>query len=105
MVSRSLKHTVVQLIDDSKNRTIVSVSDVVLGKKTVGKGKRVVVAPPKDLGGRTSKVAAAYEVGKLVATKAKELGIGEVVFDRGGYQYHGRIKAAADGAREGGLKF
>lgn len=105
LVSRSLKHIIVQLIDDSKSRTIVNVSDIALGKKIVGKSKRVVAAPPKDLGGKSSKVAVAYEVGKLVAVKAKELGIGAVVFDRGGYQYHGRIKAVADGAREGGLKF
>ena len=54
---------------------------------------------------RGANVAAAKAVGKLIATRAKEKGIEAVVFDRGGFQYHGRIKALADGAREGGLKF
>lgn len=105
-VFRSLKHISAQLIDDLHDRTLASVSDIILGSKKVGKaGKKTAVLPPKDLGERTLKVAIAYEVGKLIAAKAKELGVLEAVFDRGGYKYHGRIKAVADGAREGGLKF
>ncbi len=104
-VFRSLKHTSAQLIDDVGGRTLATVSDAVLGNKKAGKGKTTTVASPKDLGGRTSKVAIAYEVGKLIAAKAKEMGVESVVFDRSGYKYHGRIKAVADGAREGGLKF
>ena len=104
-VSRSAKHIAAELIDDDHGRAIATISDFILGKKKVGERKRVVAAPPKDLGGRTAKVAIAFEVGKLVAKKAKELGIDAVVFDRRGFKYHGRVKAVAEGAREGGLKF
>jgi len=104
-VFRSLKHISAQLIDDVGGHTMATVTDAVFGSKKVGKGKTTTAALPKDLGGRTSKVAIAYEVGKLISAKAKELGVESVVFDRGGYKYHGRIKAVADGAREGGLKF
>lgn len=104
-VFRSDKHISAELIDDAKGKTIAAVSDFVLGKKTVGKRKRVVPAAPKDLGGKTTKVAIAYAVGKLLAEEAKKLGIETVIFDRGGFAYHGRIKAVAEGARDGGLKF
>ncbi|MBU1146328.1 50S ribosomal protein L18 [Patescibacteria group bacterium] len=104
-VFRSDKHVSAQLIDDISGKTLAAVSDFALGKKTVGKNKRVVPATPKDLGDKTNKVAIAYEVGKLIAEKAKKLGIEAVIFDRGGFAYHGRIKAVADGAREGGIKF
>ena len=104
-VFRSGKHISVQLIDDVNGKTLAAVSDFALGKKTVGKNKRVVPAVPKDLGGKTSKVAIAYEVGKLIAEKAKKLGIETAIFDRGGFAYHGRIEAVALGAREGGIKF
>jgi len=104
-VFRSGKHISVQLIDDVNGKTLAAVSDFALGKKTVGKNKRVVPAAPKDLGGKTSKVAIAYEVGKLIAEKAKKLGIETAIFDRGGFAYHGRIEAVALGAREGGIKF
>ena len=104
-VFRSDKHISAQLINDVTGKTLVAVSDFALGKKTVGKNKRVVPASPKDLGERTNKVAIAYEVGKIIAEKAKKMGIESVIFDRGGFAYHGRIKAAAEGAREGGLKF
>jgi len=104
-VFRSDKHISAQLIDDVHGKTIAAASDFVLGKKTVGKKKRVVPAAPKDFGDKTNKVAIAYEVGKLIAEKAKKLGIETAIFDRGGFAYHGRIKALADGARESGIKF
>lgn len=105
VVRRSDKHISVQLIDDAAGKTLAAVSDFALGKKTVGKNKRVVVASPKDLGDRTNKVAIAFEVGKMIAEKAKKLGVEMAIFDRGSFAYHGRIKAVAEGAREGGIKF
>ncbi|OGF21028.1 hypothetical protein A2316_00145 [Candidatus Falkowbacteria bacterium RIFOXYB2_FULL_38_15] len=105
-VSRSIKHVFVQLIDDENGKTLASVSDHVLGKEKVGKSKRTVATPAKEKAeGQGKKIAIAYAVGKLIAIKAKEIGIDSVTFDRGGYKYHGRIKAVAEGAREGGLKF
>ena len=91
-VYRSVNHIYVQLIDDARQQTIVSASSLEQGRD----GK-------KHIGG--GNVAAAKQVGKLIAERAKEKGIEAVVFDRGGYLYHGRIKAVADAAREGGLKF
>jgi len=91
-VYRSDNHIYVQLIDDARQVTIVSASSLEQGKD----GKKHVT------GGN---IAAAKQVGKLIAERAKEKGIEAVVFDRGGYLYHGRIKAVADAAREGGLKF
>lgn len=90
-VYRSLEHIYVQAIDDVAGHTIVSAS-------TVDKNLAITLA------GKTKKEQATL-VGKAVAERAQALGIQEVVFDRGGYLYHGRIKALADGAREGGLKF
>jgi large subunit ribosomal protein L18 len=84
VVYRSLKHIVAQLVDDTGSRTIVAVSD-------------------QGLTG--TKTARASEVGKRLAVRAKESGVSKVVFDRAGYRYHGRVKALADGAREGGLEF
>jgi large subunit ribosomal protein L18 len=89
-VYRSLNHIYTQLIDDAAGVTIVSAST--LGKKS----------DAKKAGGN---IAAAVEVGKLIAARAQEKGIKKVVFDRGGYLYHGRIKALADAAREAGLEF
>ena len=89
-VYRSLNHIYTQLIDDQQGVTIVSAST--MGKKS----------ETKSTGGN---VAAAKEVGKLIAERAKEKGIKKVVFDRGGYLYHGRVKALADAAREAGLDF
>ncbi len=89
-VYRSLNHIYVQLIDDLKGATLVSASSAV-GKK----GQR-------KTGGN---VASAKDIGKAIAERAKAKGITQVVFDRGGYIYHGRIKALADAAREAGLKF
>ena len=86
-VYRSLNHIFAQVIDDSKGITLVSASSLSAKLKTGGN------------------VAAAKEVGKLVAERAKEKGITHVVFDRGGYLYHGRVKALAEAAREAGLQF
>jgi large subunit ribosomal protein L18 len=90
-VYRSLKHIYVQVIDDVAGHTLVAAST---------KDATLVA----DLAGKTKRQQAAV-VGKAVAERAQDAGITEVVFDRGGYLYHGRVKALADGAREGGLKF
>ena len=100
-VFRSAKHIYTQLIDDEKGHTLVSVRDIELKQP---KTKRQKATHPGGVE-RVGKVSKAYEVGKLIAKKAKDLKIEKVVFDRGGYKYHGRIKALADGARAGGLKF
>jgi large subunit ribosomal protein L18 len=90
-VFRSSKHIYVQIIDDNKGETLATASTI---EKTMrGEGKK------------GANVDAAKAVGKLIAERAKEKGIKDVVFDRGGYLYHGRIKALADAAREGGLNF
>ena len=89
-VYRSVNHIYVQLIDDLAGKTLIAASSAV-GKK----GQR-------KTGGN---LAAAKEIGKAIAEKAKAKGISKVVFDRGGYLYHGRVKALADAAREGGLQF
>ena len=88
---RSLNHIYVQLIDDLSGRTLVSANSAEGGAKG-----------QKRSGGN---LAAAKEVGKKVAERAKEKGITKVVFDRGGYLYHGRVKALADAARQAGLQF
>jgi len=84
VIYRSLKHIYAQLVDDVAQRTLMTVTD-------------------SGLEGKKSEKSA--EVGKRIAQKAKEAGVTKVVFDRGGYKYHGRVKAVADGAREGGLEF
>src|SRR5213080_786998 len=89
-VYRSLNHIYVQLVDDMQGTTLVSANSAV-GKK----GER-------RIGGN---LAAAKTVGKNIAERAKAKGITKVVFDRGGYIYHGRVKALADAAREAGLQF
>jgi large subunit ribosomal protein L18 len=86
-VYRSLNHIYAQVIDDQKGETLVSTSSMALKLKSGGN------------------VAAAKEIGKAVAEKAVAKGIKQVVFDRGGYLYHGRVKALADAAREAGLEF
>lgn len=86
-VFRSSSHIYCQLVDDSKGKTLASAKDSEIKKKVKGK------------------LELAREVGKLIAEKAKGLKIEKVIFDRGGYSYHGKIKALADGAREGGLIF
>jgi len=87
-VFRSVANIYVQVIDDNEGTTLVSAS-------TIEKGKRV----------KGGNLAAAKTVGKLVAERAKEKGIQKVVFDRGGYIYHGRVKALAEAARQAGLEF
>jgi large subunit ribosomal protein L18 len=86
-VYRSLNHIYAQVIDDRNGVTLVSASTLALKAKSGGN------------------VAAAKEIGKAVAERAVEKGIKKVVFDRGGFLYHGRIKALADAAREAGLEF
>jgi large subunit ribosomal protein L18 len=87
-VFKSLKHIYVQLIDDASGKTIVAAS-----------------TRDKDSATKGSNQAAAKAVGALIAKKAKDKGVTRVVFDRGGYLYHGNIKALADAARENGLEF
>ncbi len=89
-VFRSLNHIYTQLIDDASGQTLVAASS--LGKKG-------------EEGKTGGNIAAAAEVGRLIADRAKEKGISRVVFDRGGYLYHGRIKALAEAARAAGLDF
>jgi len=88
-VNRSARHLVVQLIDDQAGRTLAAAS--------------TMEADVRALDG--DKKARAARVGELVAARAREAGVTAVVFDRGGYDYHGRIAALADAAREGGLEF
>lgn len=90
-VFRSLRHIYAQVIDDNQGHTVVSASTI-----------DPQVAP--QLEGLT-KIEQARVVGKVLAERALSQGIDEVVFDRGGYAYHGRVKALADAAREGGLEF
>src|SRR5512140_3441690 len=92
-VYRSLNHIYVQVIDDMDGKTLVSAST---NEKKEEKGAK------KPTGGN---VASAKAIGKLIAERAKAKGIDKVVFDRGGYLYHGRIKALADAARAAGLQF
>jgi len=90
-VFRSLSHTYAQIVDDAKGRTLVSASTLdeeVKAKVTSG-----------------GTVDAAKAVGELLAQRAKKKRIKRVVFDRGGYKYHGRVKSVADAARQGGLEF
>ena len=90
-VFRSNKHIYAQIIDDTKSHTLIAASTM-----------------EKDVAGNlanTSNIEAAVAVGKAIAQKAAAIGITQVVFDRGGYLYHGKVKALADAAREGGLVF
>lgn len=87
-VFRSAKHIYVQIIDDVNGTTLASASTV-----------------EKDFGAYGGNKEAAKKVGEIIAKRALEKGIENVVFDRGGYVYHGRVKELAEGAREGGLKF
>lgn len=87
-VFRSVNHIYAQVIDDEHGHTLVAAGSI-----------------EKDLGGKGGNVEGAKRIGKAVAERAKDKGITKVVFDRGGYQYHGRVKALADAAREAGLEF
>ena len=89
-VFRSNKHLVLQVIDDVSGRTVAAASTNEPGERAAGDG---------------GSVAAASRMGQLVAERAKAAGIERVVFDRGGFAYHGRVAAAADAAREAGLEF
>ena len=90
-VYRSLEHIYAQVIDDRSGKTVVAASSV---DKETKKGLK---------GG--GNIAAAKVIGKAIAERAKAAGVNKVVFDRGGYKYHGRVKALADAAREAGLQF
>ena len=87
-VFRSVNHIYAQIIDDQQGHTIVAAGST-----------------EKDLKGKGGNVDGAKLIGKAVAERAKSKGVTKVVFDRGGYQYHGRVKALADAAREAGLEF
>jgi large subunit ribosomal protein L18 len=89
VVYRSLKHIYAQLVDDDRGVALLGVTDTSDGIVHDGAGK----------------ISRARAVGKLLAERARTAGIARVVFDRGGYHYHGRVKAVAEGAREGGLEF
>jgi len=86
-VFRSANHIYAQILDDARNITLLSASDI--NDKISDKDKKGI----------------AFKVGEVLAKRAVEKGIGSIVFDRGGYNYHGRVKALAEGARKGGLKF
>jgi large subunit ribosomal protein L18 len=89
-VFRSNKHLFLQIIDDKKGKTIVSASDLELKIATNAKIKKIEIA---------------YQTGQLIAKKVLDKNIKKIVFDRNGYKYHGRVKAVAEGAKTGGLKF
>lgn len=91
-VYRSLKHVYAQIIDDTKGQTLVYASSLSKELRDQAKGAK-------------SEIEVCKLVGSVAAKKALEKNIKEVLFDRNGYLYHGRVKAVADGAREGGLKF
>jgi large subunit ribosomal protein L18 len=93
VVYRSLKNMEGQLVDDEAGRTVLGMSTL---------APEVRSFSPE---GKHRRIEQAHAAGKLLAERAKARGIETVVFDRGGYKYHGRVKAFADGAREGGLKF
>jgi len=97
-VFRSANHIYAQLINDEKGETILSSSDLELKKSKIQTRDKEKVS-------RTKKIAIAYGVGRLIAERALKKGIKKVVFDRGGYRYHGRAKALAEGARDSGLEF
>jgi large subunit ribosomal protein L18 len=90
-VRRSLSHIYAQIVDDGSGKSLVQVSSLTPDLKSAVEGK--------------NKVETSKEIGKLIAQKAQAVGIKQVVFDRGGYLFHGRIKAVADAAREAGLEF
>ncbi len=96
-VFKSSKHIYCQLINDEESKTLVSASDKLLEQKDIK------ALAQKE--GISAGIAAAYEVGKLLAKNALDKKIKECVFDKSSFKYHGRVKAVAEGARAGGLKF
>ncbi len=115
VVYRSLRHVEAQLVDDDRGVTLLGVSTrapAVQSAKGGDKGEKSDKGEKGGKGGkgekseaRTGKVAASFTAGRLLAERAREVGVEQVVFDRGGFRYHGRVKALADGARDGGLRF
>ena len=95
VVHRSLRNIEGQLVDDDTGRTLFGVS-------TLTAGDAAGIEETEEM---TPRVASSYAAGRALAEKAREEGIEKIVFDRGGYRYHGRVKAFADGARAGGLDF
>ncbi|WP_420447406.1 50S ribosomal protein L18 [Candidatus Palauibacter sp.] len=91
VVFRSLRHLEGQLVDDDRGVTLLGVS--------------TLTGPDGDAGARSGKVAEAYLAGRMLAERAVAADVGVIVFDRGGYPYHGRVRAFAEGARDGGLRF
>lgn len=97
---RSNRHMFVQIIDDSTGKTILSNSI-----KPMPGSARPVLGPKTKNKAKGAKTETAALIGETIAQKAKEAGISKIVFDRGGFKYHGRVKALADGLRKGGLIF
>lgn len=102
-VFRSAKHLYVQLVDDISGKTLAAAST--LDKEVMSKVTKLDLSKAHNKATSSKSSAAARAVGLVLAEKSKQKNIVEVVFDRNGFLYHGRIKAVADGAREGGLKF
>ncbi len=100
VVSRSLRHMEGQLVDDDEGRTLLGVST---------RSASTAVEPAEGENGKPehggAKVLASFAAGRLLAVKAKDVGVTDVVFDRAGYRFQGRVKAFAEGARAGGLRF
>lgn len=103
-VFRSNRHVWAQIIDDESQKTLASSSDFKMNLPKTSKEKAAPEAGKKNESA-VAKCAIAYEVGKEIARKAQALNIKEVIFDRGGCKYHGRVKGLAEGARSAGLKF
>lgn len=95
-VFRSANHIYAQLINDEKGKTLIAANDLEIKKPT---GSKISKSE------KEKRYIKAYKVGELIAQKGVKKGIEKVVFDRGGYKYHGKVKALAEGAREGGLQF
>jgi large subunit ribosomal protein L18 len=96
VIFRSLRHVEGQLVDDDRGVTLLGVS-------TRATAVRQAIADSGEEA--TGKTGESYSAGKMLAERAREAGVEQIVFDRGGYRYHGRVQAFADGARAGGLRF
>jgi len=101
-IFKSTRHILVQLIDDTNHKTLASASDCAIKLFTP---KDLKDNKKNDKSAVTAKCRLAFETGREIAQKAKKINITDVVFDRSGYKYHGRVKSLADGARSEGLKF